>query len=45
VLARYRALAVNLARTDRDGAVTLRLGGDQIVLQRARETEKRYWQE
>jgi beta-lactamase superfamily II metal-dependent hydrolase len=34
---------VTLARTDRDGAVTLRLQRDAIELERARETEKRYW--
>jgi competence protein ComEC len=46
VLARYRALPnVTLARTDHDGALTLRLQGDQIELERARETEKRYWRE
>lgn len=43
VLARYRATGATLARTDRDGAVTLRLQGDTIELERARETEKRYW--
>lgn len=44
VLARYRALPdVTLARTDRDGAVTLRLQGEAIELERARVTEKRYW--
>ncbi|OYY93344.1 MAG: DNA internalization-related competence protein ComEC/Rec2 [Hydrogenophilales bacterium 28-61-23] len=45
VLARYRALGVTLARTDRDGAVTLRLGGETVELERARATEKRYWRE
>ncbi len=45
VLARYRGLAATLARTDRDGAVTLRLQGEKIELERMRETEKRYWRE
>ncbi len=43
VLARYRSLGATLARTDRDGAVTLRLQGEKIELERMRETEKRYW--
>lgn len=46
VLARYRALpGVTVARTDRDGALTLRLQGDHIELERARTTLKRYWRE
>jgi competence protein ComEC len=45
VLARYRASRAVLARTDRDGAVTLRLEGEKIALERARETERRYWRE
>jgi competence protein ComEC len=45
-LARYRALpGVTLARTDRDGALTLRLQADRIELERARETLKRYWRQ
>lgn len=43
VLARYRATGATLARTDRDGAVTLRLQGDKIEMERARESQKRYW--
>lgn len=43
VLARYRALGVPVLRTDRDGAVTVRLGGQGVVAERAREVERRYW--
>jgi len=45
VLARYRALGVPVWRTDRDGAVTLRLGRSGMAVERARDTEKRYWRE
>jgi competence protein ComEC len=46
VMARYLALpGVTLARTDRDGAVTLQLQGERIELQRARTTMQRYWWE
>lgn len=45
VLARYRAAGAAIARTDRDGAVWLRLGGQGIELERARDMRKRYWRE
>jgi competence protein ComEC len=45
VLSRYRELGAKLMRTDQDGAVTLKIGSGQLVLERARETEKRYWRE
>jgi competence protein ComEC len=43
VLARYRAAGATILRTDRDGAVTLVLGGDDIAVSRARDTQRRYW--
>jgi competence protein ComEC len=46
VLARFRALSgVTLARTDRDGSLTLRLHDDGIRLDRARLNDRRYWRE
>jgi competence protein ComEC len=45
VLARYRALGVPVWRTDRDGAVTLRLEPGNVAVERARWEERRYWRE
>lgn len=46
VMARYRALPdVTLARTDRDGAITLQLQGERIEMHSARTTMQRYWWE
>ena len=43
VLARYRALGVQLWRTDRDGAVTLKLERQGIGVELARQARPRYW--
>ncbi len=43
VLARFRALGAEIARTDYDGAIMLRLQHDQIEVQRASESMQRYW--
>lgn len=43
VLARYRALGAPIWRTDREGAITLRLGREGVTVERAREVERRYW--
>lgn len=43
VLARYRALDVPIWRTDRHGAVELRLEAEGIAVTTARQTEARYW--
>lgn len=43
VLARYRAAGAAVLRTDRDGAVTLHMGGDDIAVTRARDAQRRYW--
>ncbi|MDD5388518.1 MAG: DNA internalization-related competence protein ComEC/Rec2 [Gallionellaceae bacterium] len=45
VLARYRSLAVPVWRTDRDGAVTLRLDRTGVEVESARAREKRYWRD
>jgi competence protein ComEC len=45
VMARYRALGAPVWRTDRDGAVTLRMGREGVTVERARAAEKRYWRE
>jgi competence protein ComEC len=45
VLARYRALRVPLWRTDRDGAVTLRLERQGMAVELARQAQRRYWRE
>lgn len=45
VMARYRALGAEIARTDREGAVEVRLARGGISLSRAVEVERRYWRE
>ena len=43
-LVRYRALAIPVWRTDRDGALSLTLGHEGVAkVERAREAEPRYW--
>ncbi len=44
-LARYRALGAEIARTDRHGAVEVRLQATGLTLARAVDEERRYWRE
>jgi len=44
-LARYRALGAEIARTDRHGAVEVRLQARGLTLARALDEEPRYWRE
>ncbi len=43
VLARYRALDTTILRTDRHGALHLRVEAGGIRVNKARETQRRYW--
>ncbi len=43
VLARYRERAIEVLRTDRDGAITLRFRPRGIAVEKARMSFKRYW--
>ncbi|MDP3537784.1 MAG: DNA internalization-related competence protein ComEC/Rec2 [Azonexus sp.] len=45
VVARYEASGMILWRTDRDGAVTVRLGADGMKLSAWRQVHRRYWHE
>ena len=45
ILARYRALGAEIARTDRHGAVEIRLGPEGMRVVRAVDVERRYWRE
>ena len=43
VLARYAALPAHVLRTDRDGAVTVRIGDAGVSADAERERKRRYW--
>jgi len=43
VVARYEALATSLWRTDRDGAVEVRLAASGIKLSAWRQAHRHYW--
>ncbi|MBI5860754.1 MAG: DNA internalization-related competence protein ComEC/Rec2 [Rhodocyclales bacterium] len=43
VVERWQASGAGLHRTDRDGAVSVHLGSQDITLERAREVQQRYW--
>ena len=45
VMARYRALGARIARTDREGAVEVRLERNGMSVTRAVESDRRYWRE
>jgi len=45
VMARYRALSAEIARTDRHGALEVRLERAGLSLTRAADSERRYWRE
>ncbi len=45
VLARYRALAIPLYRTDRDGEISVHIGGKGIEVEDYRQKGRRYWHE
>jgi competence protein ComEC len=43
VLARYAALQTKVLRTDRDGAITVRIGASGPSVELERERARRYW--
>jgi competence protein ComEC len=43
VVERYAQAAVGMRRTDRDGALTVRLGSGQPVVEAERPARARYW--
>lgn len=43
VVARWQMSGAHLSRTDRDGAISVRLGAGHLALESAREARRRYW--
>ena len=43
VLARYASRGIAVLRNDRDGAITVTMGGGGIAVDRYRESHRRYW--
>jgi len=43
VMGRYSGRDVRIVRTDRDGALTVGLSNDAIVLKGERQERRRYW--
>ena len=43
VLERYAALQTKVLRTDRDGAITVRIGASGLRIEAQRERARRYW--
>ena len=43
VLARYEARAIPVLRNDRDGAITVTMTGGRVLVERYRDTHRRYW--
>jgi competence protein ComEC len=43
VMGRYAAMDTRIFRTDRDGAVTVRLAGPQVQIETERQRRRRYW--
>jgi competence protein ComEC len=43
IVARYRLAGSSLLRSDRDGAILVEMGGDDVRLERYRTMHRRYW--